>query len=143
MSQDSMQERLDELLELLDKLRLANEETPILVEGERDEAALRRLGMEGVILRVKGADSVFAVCEGVGKAHRKAIILTDWDRGGGHLARLLMDMLGANGVRYDADFRKSLSRITKKEVVHVEGLDSYVENLQLAVVRRPGRGPNA
>jgi 5S rRNA maturation endonuclease (ribonuclease M5) len=132
------EERLEELEALLDELKLDNEDIPILVEGEKDVAALRALGVEGEILRVKGADTVFVVCEHIAQRHKKAILLVDWDRGGGHLARLCLDGLEANGVRCDPGYRKRIALLSQKEVLHVEALYTYVENLRRAARREAG-----
>jgi 5S rRNA maturation endonuclease (ribonuclease M5) len=142
MSQDSLVERLEELEDLLDDLRVANELAPVLVEGEKDVAALRELGLEGEIVRVKGPGTVFVVCEELARHHRACILMVDWDRGGGHLARLLLDALRANSVRCDETFRRAFARATKKEVVHVEGLARYLGNLRLAARKHPSRGAN-
>lgn len=142
MSQQSAVQRLEELEALLEELVLDNEDRPVLVEGEKDEACLRALGLQGEILRVKGPDTVFVVVENLARKHRKVILLTDWDRGGGHLARLLIEALEANGVRYDITYRRAFARATKKEVVAVEGLARYLGNLRLATRKHPGRRPN-
>lgn len=142
MSQDAAADRLEALEALLADLVLDNEELPVVVEGEKDVAALRELGLEGEILRAKGPSSVFAVAEHVARHHRKVILLVDWDRGGGHLARLLMEAFDANGVRYDDSYRRALAHATKKEVVHVEALARYLGNLRLATRKHPGRRPN-
>lgn len=137
MNQDA-QQRLEDLEVLLADLIADNEQVPVLVEGEKDTASLRALGLEGEILRVKGAATVFVVCETLSRQHRKVIILVDWDRTGGHLARLLQEALVANGVRYDIEYRRSLARATKKEVVHVEGLARYMETLRRMARRDHG-----
>ena len=103
-------ERLEELENLIDELILENSETPVIVEGRKDERTLRRLGLEGPILRLNKGVSVFSTCEEVSKKHNKVILLTDWDRRGGHLAKLLREGLEANGVKYDDDIRAALGR---------------------------------
>lgn len=142
MSQDHLVERLETVEKLLQDLILDNEEWAVVVEGEKDVASLRELGLEGEILRVKGAAAVFNWCEHLATRHRKVILLVDWDRGGGHLARLLMDALDANGIRHDDSYRRALAHATKKEVVHVEALARYVGNLRLAARKHPGRRTN-
>lgn len=141
MSEDSAAERLEDLEALLDELILENEDCPVLVEGEKDVAALREVGLQGEVVRVKGAESVFGTCEALARRHRRVIILTDWDRGGGHLARLLTEALEANGVRYDLAYRRALAHATKKEIAAVEGLARYLGNLRLAARKHPGRRP--
>lgn len=137
------EDRLEEFEELLEELRLDNEDVPVLVEGEKDVAALRALGLEGEILRVKQADTVFVVCETLARRHRKVILMVDWDRGGGHLARLVLDALEANGVRCDEAYRKAIARLSQKEVLHVEALDRWAENLRRAARREHGDASRA
>lgn len=140
MSLDNTAERLEEVERLLADLILDNEEWPVLVEGEKDVAALRELGLQGELVRVKGPEALFTVAEHVAAAgHRKVIVLMDWDRTGGHTARLMTEALEANGVRCDASYRKAFAHATKKEVVCVEALARYVGNLRLATRKHPGR----
>lgn len=140
MSLDNTAERLEEVERLVADLVEDNAEWPVLVEGVKDEAALRALGLEGALIRVKGAASLFEVAERVAAAgHRKVILLMDWDRTGGNIARLMTEALEANGVRCDATYRKAFAQATKKEVVCVEALARYVGNLRLAARKHPGR----
>ncbi|HEV8361264.1 MAG TPA: toprim domain-containing protein [Candidatus Thermoplasmatota archaeon] len=143
MTSTTAQDRLDEIEALLDDLIADNAEWPVLVEGEKDVASLRALGLEGEILRIKGATTVWVACEAIARRHRKVILMVDWDRGGGHLARLVLDALEANGVRCDPDYRRALARASKKEIVHVEGLATYMDNLRRAARREhePSAGP--
>lgn len=145
MSLDNAADRLEEVEGLLADLILDNEDTPVLVEGAKDEAALRELGVEGQVIKVKSDGApLWIVAEHVAQAgHRKVIVLTDWDRTGGHTARLLTEALEANGVRCDGAYRKAFAHATKKEVVCVEALARYVGNLRLATRKHPGRRTNA
>ena len=123
-------ERLEELENLIDELILENSETPVIVEGRKDERTLRRLGLEGPILRLNKGVSVFSTCEEVSKKHNKVILLTDWDRRGGHLAKLLREGLEANGVKYDDDIRARIAVLTKKDIKDVESLARHLNRLK-------------
>ncbi|MCA1814592.1 MAG: hypothetical protein LC624_11715 [Halobacteriales archaeon] len=140
MSLANAADRLEAVELLLAELIEANEEVPVLVEGERDVQALRLLGLEGEIVRCKTAQTVFVLCEELARYHRKAILLVDWDRSGGHLARLLLEGLHANSVRCDGEFRRSLAVLTQKDVVCVEDLPRFLDNLRLATRKHPDRG---
>ncbi len=129
-------ERLEALDCILDDLRLRNEEVPILVEGDKDETALRALGFTGHIIKINRGLTMFAFSEAYARDWREAVVLTDWDRTGGQLARLLIDALEANGVRPDNTFRRAIARSTRKEILDVEGLHGYMESLRNAVARR-------
>ena len=122
--------RLEELETILQTLREVNDATPLLVEGEKDERALRAIGFTGTILRVNTGATVFQLCESISRSHREIVVLTDWDRFGGHLARLVTDAFHANGVATDLTARKALARATRKEITQVESLDTYLVNLR-------------
>lgn len=123
------EKQAEELIELISRLIEENERHPVIVEGRKDERALRSMGLEGRILRLDRGDSVFNFCEGLMREHEKVVILTDWDRKGGRLARALRDGLKANGVSYDDEFRKQISFLVRKEVKDVEGLPKLLSKL--------------
>lgn len=144
MNPSSNLQRLERIQELLDELRRENHEVPILVEGDKDETALRNLGLEGEILRVHNGMTIFQLCEVIGREHDTVVILTDWDRTGGQLTRLLREGLAANGVTVRTAYRRELARATRKEVSDVESLDTYLRNLrESAGVAPRGSGPGA
>ncbi|MDX1534551.1 MAG: hypothetical protein R3291_02910, partial [Thermoplasmata archaeon] len=58
------------------------------------------------------------------------LILTDWDRRGGQLSRLLREALAANDVRANTEIRARLARLCKKEVKDVEGLGRLVGRIR-------------
>ncbi|MBI0582660.1 MAG: Toprim subdomain protein [Methanomassiliicoccus sp.] len=120
------QETLDEIEELLTALEERPEGTVILVEGRKDRLALACLGIEGEIVQVQDARGIFGVAEDLAKRGQDAIVLTDWDRKGGHLAELLRNALRANGVRYDDTIRARLSMLGKKEIKDIESLPSFI-----------------
>jgi len=90
-----------DLVETIAELIEANRTTPVIVEGERDVRSLRALGLEGEVIPLNAGVPLFNLAESLSRRHTRAIILTDWDHRGGHLARLLRDALEANQVRFD------------------------------------------
>ncbi len=125
-----LEERLEEVRKLISELIRHSSELPIIVEGQKDERALRDLGVEGIIVRLNVGDSVFKTCEDLSRTHRKVILLTDWDRRGGHLAKLLREGLEANGVQYDDEIRAKLAVLTKKDIKDVESLAKHMRRLK-------------
>ncbi len=123
------QETLEELEELLSLLREREDNTVILIEGRKDRLALACLGIGGEILQVQDARGLFGVAEELARTGKEAIILTDWDRKGGHLAQLLRNALKANDVRYDDTIRSRLSMLCKKEIKDIESLPSFISFL--------------
>ncbi len=137
----NLKERYEQVLQTIEDLKEVSLRAPIIVEGRNDGKALRRLGVQGRIIRLNGGSPVFQLCEEVGRTYSEAVILTDWDRRGGQLCRLLREGLAANGVRYDVDLRGRLARLCKKEAKDVESLDPYVARIMLSYNRPPGLGP--
>ena len=123
------QETLEELEELLGLLREREDNTVILIEGRKDRLALACLGIGGEILQVQDARGLFGVAEELARTGKEAIILTDWDRKGGHLAQLLRNALKANDVRYDDNIRSRISTLCKKDIKDIESLPSFISFL--------------
>ncbi len=125
----NLEERDREILETLGELRELSLEMPVIVEGKKDREALRRLGVQGTLVSVHGGTTVFRLCETLAEDHDHVIILTDWDRRGGQLSRLLREGLAANDVRANTEIRARLARLCKKEVKDVEGLRRLVARI--------------
>lgn len=121
---------LEQLEAVIEKLDEASKTTPIIVEGPSDKRALRGLGVSGVIFVLNDGHSIIDTCTRLAADYRMAIIMTDWDRKGGQLARALMDALEANDMHYNIDFRAKVSYLAKKEVKDVEGLPAYIDRLR-------------
>ncbi|MCK5038542.1 MAG: toprim domain-containing protein [Thermoplasmata archaeon] len=135
------EETLEEILDLIEEL--ANQsDVPIIVEGRKDVRALEKLGIEGLIIVLNDGLSIIDTCTKLSEDHKKAIILTDWDRKGGQLARLLMDALEANGMKYNTDIRAGISRLSKKDIKDIESLPRFLARLrgivETGIVKGPG-----
>ena len=128
------EKHLEDVEKILEKLKLLNMECAVIVEGKKDEEALRKLRLNGKIIRIVG--SISGMCEEISREHKKVIILTDWDKKGGDLYRRLKKYLNANSVKYDDRIRAELTEMCKKEIKDVESLATYVENLRRRYVKR-------
>lgn len=111
---------------------------PILVEGRKDEQALRMLGFVGPIeLMNRGWDRsrlVAFLYEKYGTRNiidggSPLILLMDWDRTGGRLQTSLRDRLQALDVTVDEDLRKILLRAMKPEGRTVEAMAPFASAL--------------
>ena len=131
-------ETLERLLRLLEELDEASRTVPVIVEGRHDRKALEELGVTGNIVVLNDGHSVLHTCEELSKQHRTAIIMTDWDHKGGQLSRLLIDALESCDMKFDNDYRASISYLAKKETKDVEGLPAYVSRLRDSVDRSAG-----
>ena len=82
----------EEIHTILDKL--SSSPYPILVEGLRDKKALRKLNIPNEIIIINKGHSIVKVVDDLSHLlgpKGKFIILTDWDRTGGNLYRLIKD----------------------------------------------------
>ena len=94
----------------------------LLVEGARDEKALRKLGFGGALLTVSklGRSGVSALGD-----EKKVIILTDLDREGAFLASKFVKKLGHEGVRTSLSERRRLKAASRGVFLHVENLARF------------------
>ena len=123
-------ERLEKLEELILQLQnQSNEGNVIIVEGQRDRRALRKLGITGPI-ELGTKKSLLLFCEELARTYRNAIILTDWDRNGNRLAELMDQYLMAVSVKVNTDIREKIQNLVQKRIKDVESLHTYISNLK-------------
>ena len=122
-------EALEQLTTILEELESRPEEVALLVEGKRDRGAMNLLGVWGEIIQVQTSDGILGIAEDLALRHKKAIILTDWDRKGGQLCLLLKNALKANSVEFEANTRSRLVKIVSSEIKDVESLPSFFSRL--------------
>ena len=130
----NQKERLEEIEKILEELIDLNSQIPILVEGRKDIKSLKELGVMGEIIKLNTGNSLFNMCEKLSAAHDKVIILTDWDRRGGQLCRLLKEGFMANNVKCNDNIRMKLVWLCKKEIKDVEGLSTYISRLRRELI---------
>jgi 5S rRNA maturation endonuclease (ribonuclease M5) len=123
-------EILEELEELLDELRQENTTIPIIVEGDKDVAALRRLELTGEVIRFNKGQSVSDFCDDIAQKYQKIIILTDWDWRGGRLGSSIKKQL-ENRVNCDMRYRQMFAKRCVCRTV--EGIPSWLQTLQKKV----------
>ncbi|QQG48081.1 MAG: hypothetical protein HY247_04785 [archaeon] len=97
----------------------------VLVEGKRDESALRELGFKGRLLTVssfgRGAAEALS-------GSKKVAILTDLDREGGVLASKFIKKLAQEGVKTSLAERRRLQVATRGVFLHIENLSRFAES---------------
>ncbi|WP_321210932.1 toprim domain-containing protein [Methanothermobacter sp. DP] len=110
---------------------------PILIEGRKDEEALRELGVEGPFIKVSG--SMMGLSEIALRAARasRVIILTDFDRKGSELAKRLYTDIQSLGANPDLRIRRRLMGMTRRYIKDIQSLPSYIERLKLEVCPYP------
>jgi 5S rRNA maturation endonuclease (ribonuclease M5) len=96
----------------------------LLVEGKRDERAMRDLGYSGTLATVssysKAGRRAFRGSPGV-------VVLTDLDREGGKMAARLMKKLSHDGFDASLAERRRLMAASKGVFLHVENLSRFAD----------------
>jgi len=115
---------------------------PVLIEGKKDEVALRRLGFTGPVERVnRGWDRerlAAHLYETYGTRNQvdngdAIILLMDWDRTGGRLQHDIGNSLEGFDMRIDTRTRMELARALKPEGRTVESLGAHAPALREAM----------
>lgn len=146
-------ERLEALEDCLARLSEMAEDGVLLVEGTKDVAALRSVGVDGEFFCVQSGGGPLRAAEHVWERGRRAIVLTDWDRRGGNLADSLRRDLESLCVPYDDTIRRELAVLCRPYSKDVESVDTVLVLLRGRVsgtatgdggpteVHRDGPGP--
>jgi 5S rRNA maturation endonuclease (ribonuclease M5) len=108
------------ILKILEKYRVKNSRTPIVVEGKNDVASLRKLSFEGEIIQLNSGSSLLDFSETLGRSYKEIIILTDFDRKGMELKHRIEAYLVGSGCTVDSflwnSLRKSMPVRTVEEL---------------------------
>jgi 5S rRNA maturation endonuclease (ribonuclease M5) len=121
---------LDDLTKILEELNQDNQNTPIIVEGLNDKHALQKLGITGTIILLNKGMSMANFCDHIATQYHKIILLTDWDRKGGHLLRILHQNLEGR-LTINIEYRKSIAKLSLSRTI--EGLPSWINTLKIKV----------
>lgn len=113
------------LLGLFRELTLLNNEIPVIVEGRRDVAALRRLGLQGTILTLHSGQTVAAFGEQVARRFPSVILLLDWDRRGRQLHAQLTRHLEAEWEEHGY-IRQELIALSGSAISSIEDLPALL-----------------
>lgn len=130
-------ERLEGLEAALERLAALSADHVILVEGLKDEVALRAAGVDGEFYHVQSGGGPVRAAEHVWRKGSAAVVMTDWDRRGGSLAASLRENLESLGVPYDDTVRRDVAVHVRPYSKDVESLDSALGMLRMRV-GRPG-----
>jgi 5S rRNA maturation endonuclease (ribonuclease M5) len=118
---------LEDLEKALSELRDENEKIPIIVEGEKDIEALRKLDIIGEIISVNIGTSLTDFCDKIASKYKQIIILTDWDRRGGYLCHTIRKNLEGR-VNCNLYYREILAK--NSMIRTIEGLPSWIETIK-------------
>jgi 5S rRNA maturation endonuclease (ribonuclease M5) len=101
----------------------------IVVEGRRDVESLRSLGINGE-MRLACQQPLLEFTERLSESGKEIVLLTDWDRKGGMVARKIIIYLQAYGIMPNTDIRWRIGVLVKKSIKDIESLDNYVSKLR-------------
>ncbi len=123
-------ERLESIEEIILELQaLADTGAIIVVEGRRDVASLRQLGINGEI-RLASQQPLLEFTEQLSKSGKEIIVLTDWDKRGGMMARKIIDDLLFHGITPNTDIRSRMGILVRKSIKDIESLNTYVNRMR-------------
>lgn len=114
----------EEFYKELQKLR--DSRKVVLVEGIKDKRALGELDIDNVLTLRKRP--IYKVVELISDRYKDCVILTDLDREGKKLFRMINSGLSERGVRVDKRFRNFLFKKTKLR--QIEGIANYFERIK-------------
>jgi 5S rRNA maturation endonuclease (ribonuclease M5) len=105
--------------------------TPIVVEGKKDVAALRALGVTGTVLTVKTGGKSFLefVSEIEKMGVLEVILFLDFDRRGKEGTKHLKQSLERIKIKPNVKLWRSLSALVGKEIQCIESLTAYLHTL--------------
>ena len=95
----------------------------IIVEGKRDSAALRKLGLSGKIIEFHSFNGPVKFADSVAK-YKNIILLLDGDRKGRYLTKRIIGLL-EHRTKIDLSFKKKLISVTKGKIRFIEQLVCY------------------
>jgi len=118
-----------EIIEVRNFVRLLNSKknSIVVVEGEKDENALKRLGFSGRVCQFHSFKGLAKFIDSMPR-YRNLIILLDSDRKGRYLTRRIISQL-QHRMTIDLTFKRKLIAITKGKVRNVEDLSSYADEV--------------
>ncbi len=95
----------------------------IVVEGKRDEEALKKLGFSGKICQFHSFKGLIKFADSMPK-YKKLILLLDSDPKGRYFTKRIISQL-QHRMTIDLSYRKQLTIITKGKIRNVEDLSMY------------------
>ena len=122
-------EQIEKLQRLIAGLIEANQEVPVVVEGEQDVRCLRQLGLTGQILKVHLGRSLYEFSPHRSDRYDKVILLTDWDRKGDQIHERLTEDLSTDWSSH-AWFRQTLRLLCNPDIQEVEHVGRHLECLK-------------
>jgi 2,5-diamino-6-(ribosylamino)-4(3H)-pyrimidinone 5'-phosphate reductase len=129
----SLKRRLDGIQHLLDNLAAElSRGTPMIVEGQKDVKALKRLEVTGDIISAKTSGKGFldVIREVEKRRKNEVVLLLDFDRRGKEWTKRFAPNFEMKKIKPNLVFWRKLSKLVGRNVKDVEGLSTYIETLK-------------
>ena len=123
----------EKILQLLERLTSESDKgTPIIVEGQNDVEALRKLAIKGDVIAAKASGrSLLDVLREVRKRGiREVVLLMDFDRRGKEWTKRLAQNLERMRIKANLLFWNELLNLVGHDLKDIEGLPTYMETLR-------------
>lgn len=133
---------LEEFLDAIEELKELSEESPLIVEGKKDEAALRKLGITGRIYKLNGR-AIFELCEEISARHESVVIFLDNDREGRKLAKKILRYFENKNIKVNREISKRIMQMlyaNEVEALYSIALKNFGE--KFAYINEIKRGEN-
>jgi 5S rRNA maturation endonuclease (ribonuclease M5) len=128
-----LKEKAEQIQQILEQLAEESKSgKPVIVEGRKDEQALKSLGVTGkMVFAKKGLKTIIDVISEIeDKCPREVILMLDFDREGRELTEKLRNHMEKAGIKANIHYWIKLSSLTGREVKDVEGLATYMKTLK-------------
>jgi 5S rRNA maturation endonuclease (ribonuclease M5) len=123
--------KFEYIIDNLEKFKDLSLEMPVIVEGKRDERALRELGINGAIHKVQTSLSVLEFCEKIAREHREVILFTDIDSAGKKIGKAVKKYLTDKGVKVEDNIARKLMRAL--DTAQAENISKRLERERMKI----------
>lgn len=97
----------------------------VIVEGRKDEIALREIGFKGEILVYNNFKGIINFVDHVSRKGRKVILLLDRDRKGRSLTSKILKKLDILCPHDSLNYKKKFVKITHGKIMCIENLSNF------------------
>ena len=130
---EGLKRKAERLAKLLEKLAAeAKKDIPIVVEGQKDVASLKQLGVNGdfVSSKTQGKSFLDILTEIERHKVKEVILLLDFDRRGVEWTHRLKQHLEKTRIKPNLTFWNELYGLVGRDLKDIEGLAAYLETLK-------------
>jgi 5S rRNA maturation endonuclease (ribonuclease M5) len=130
---EGLKRKAERLAKLLEKLAAeAKKDIPIVVEGQKDVASLKQLGVNGdfVSSKTQGKSFLDILTEIERRQVKEVILLLDFDRRGVEWTHRLKQHLEKTRIKPNLTFWNELYGLVGRNLKDIEGLATYIDTLK-------------